>query len=67
MFFARLQKDLFKGMKSLEEAKQKQNDILSCLSHKVCRRLSSPVLSRKLVQYLRDEPNLMSILICSTK
>ena len=46
MFFALLQKDLFKGMLSLVEGFS-SNSIIVTLAHEVCRRLSSHVLLRK--------------------
>jgi len=51
MFSGILQKDLFIGRVKFGE-KIFQTKLLSHLSHKVCRLLSSPVLLRKFTNYI---------------
>ena len=54
MFSGLLQKDQFKGKRSLAKRYFKTK-LLSRLSHKVCRLLTSPVLLRKFTRELKME------------
>ena len=58
MLFALLQKDLFKGILEFG-GRFFQTKLLSRLSHKVCRHLSSPFLLHKFTIFERDNGTVM--------